>query len=164
MGCRSSIARTMITGMTSRPPTMSELLKDEYFRGMMHRNIVLPSNLTSSTLSPPFALWRLTDDSRWQRGQYQTYAEAFAAMRRQLARDNTLDVAIVSKRKMFPPPIGFKWNQRHFSWCARCRRPSTFRLRYTHHALRGVETTMDESVRCFYCGIRQVALPRYKPR
>lgn len=154
----------MITGMTSRPPTMSELLEDEYFRGMMRRRLVLPDNLTGPTLSPPFLLWRLTTDGRWQRGQYADYADAFRAMRKQLEKDDTADVAIVSKRKMFLPPIGFKWNQRQFSWCARCRRPSTFRVRYTHHAMRGVETTTDESVRCFYCGIRQVALPRCKPR
>lgn len=150
--------------MSLRPPSLSELLTDPYFARMMRRNIVLPSNLTAPTLSPPFALWRLTDDSRWQRGQYQTYAEAFAAMKRHLARENTLDIAIVSKRKMFPPPIGFKWSTRQFSWCARCRRPSTFRTRYTHHAMRGVEMTTDESRRCYYCGIRQVALPRHKPR
>lgn len=143
---------------------MRELLRDEYFRGMMQRNLVLPSNLTSSVLSPPFLLWRLTTDNRWQRGEFSTYVDAFNAMRRQLKKDDTADIAIVSKRKMFPPPMGFRWNRREYTWCARCRRPSTFRVRYTHHAMRGVEITTDDSIRCFYCGIRRVALPRHSPR
>jgi len=143
---------------------MSELLEDEYFRAMMRRNLVLPTNLTSPSLSPPFLLWRLTTDNVWQRGQYHTYADAYRSMKKQLEKPTTADVAIVSRRKMFPPPIGFKWKAGRFPWCARCRRPSAFRLRYTHHATRGVEITTDESVRCFYCGIRRVALPRYSPR
>lgn len=150
--------------MTSRPPSLGQLLEDEYFARMMRRNIVLPENLTAPTLSPPFALWRLRDDGRWQRGQYQTYADAFRAMKKFIAMPTTADLSIVSKRKMFPPPIGFRWNTRLYSWCGRCRRPSTFRTRYSHHALVGVAMTTDESRRCYYCGIRQVALPRYSPR
>lgn len=143
---------------------MRELLKDEYFRGMMRRNVTLPSNLTSPTLSPPWMLWRLTDGGLWQRGQYTDYADAFRAMRKQLEKPDTADVSLVCKRKMFLPPIGFKWNTSRYQWCARCRRPSTFRVRYSHHALKGADLTTDESIRCFYCGIRRVAMPKSKPR
>lgn len=152
------------SSMTLRPPTLTTLMEDKYFRQMMRRNLVLPANLTPPTLSPPFLLWRLTTDGKWQRGQYRTYADAFEAMKKYLAREDTADLSIVSKRKMFPPPIGFRWNVHRFSWCARCRRPSTFRTRYSHHALRGVDITYDDSQRCFYCGIRRVALPKYMPR
>jgi hypothetical protein len=152
----------MIHGMTTRPPAMADLLKDPYFRGMMRRAVQLPPNLTSPTLSPPWALWRLTTESKWQRGQFPTYADAYRSMRKQMEKEDTLDVCIVSKRKMWAPPIGFKWNVRQYTWCARCRRPSIFRTRYKHHALQVL--TYDESQRCYFCGIRRVALPRHAPR
>lgn len=148
----------------NRPPAMRMLLKDEAYRGMMRRRPRIPDNCTLEMLSPAWQVWVLTTADRWRRGEFRDYGDAFRVMRDKLKDDTTQDVTIVSKRFLMPPPIGFKWSWRKYPWCPRCRRPSTFNLHYSHRNLKGVELTFDEPNRCFYCGIRQAAFPRYFPR
>jgi hypothetical protein len=147
----------------NRPPTMRMLLQDETFREMMRRRPRIPGNLTRPELSPPWQVWVLTGAEKWRRGEFPTYSDAFAVMRAKLKDESILDVSLVSKRFLMGPPPGFKWQSRKYPWCPRCRRPSLFLTKYSHRNLRDVEVTFDEPIRCFYCGIRQAAFPRYVP-
>lgn len=146
------------------PPDIRTLMKDPLFRKMMRTRPRMPETAVDPRIPPAWMLWVLGDDEKWKRGQYRTYDDAYKKMKSFLEKDSTIDAAIVSKRIMFPPPVGFKWQSRKFPWCARCRRPSMFTEALTHRALGHAEFTMDEPIRCWYCGIRQVALPRHFPR
>lgn len=148
----------------NRPPDLRTLIKDKYYKGMLQRNPRMPANLTRPELSPPWQVWVLTTSEKWRKGEFPSYTEAFRVMRDKLKDEASLDVCIVSKRFLMPPPIGFKWQSKKYPWCPRCRRPSTFTLAFGHRNLRNVQLTDDESYRCFYCGIRQAAFPRYAPR
>lgn len=147
------------------PPTMRDLLTDEYFRGMMRRRPRLPENLIRpGLLTPPWAVWIEMTDGKWRRGKFDDYADAYRKMKEYLNREDCLDVAIVSQRFMMPPPIGFKWQWRKYPWCARCRRPSTFFQRWTHRAVNSPELLDSQPERCHFCGICKSALPRHSPR
>lgn len=148
----------------NRPPSLRMLLRDEFYRGMMRKRPKVPSNLLRPELSPAWQVWVLTESEKWRRGEFASYDEAFTVVRVKLKQEGILDVALVSKRYMMPPPIGFKWQWRKYPWCPRCRRPSLFTVKYNHRNLRDVDVTFDEPIRCFYCGIRQAAFPRYTPR
>lgn len=139
-------------------------MQDEYFRAMMRRRPKLPANLIRPDLSPPWRLWALTTGDKWKSGRFDTYDEAYAKMRELLKKESIDDVAITSVRFMMPPPIGFRWSSRKYPWCARCRRPSTFFYRLQHRAVDFEEIVTDEPMRCFYCGIRQAAIPKHSPR
>ena len=148
-----------------QPPDMRRLLRNTTFRQMMTRQPRIPANLLNPDLSPPWQVWVLKTDGIWQRGKYQNYTDAYNMMRRKLKDGRVADIAVVSMRYLMPPPSGFRWNSRAFPWCPRCRRPSLFRERYDHRALPDdCELTLDEPLRCFYCGIRRAAFPRYRPR
>jgi hypothetical protein len=148
----------------NRPPELRMLLQDQYFKQMMRRRPRIPSNLTRPELSPPWQVWVLTTTERWRKGEFHSYDDAFRVMREKLRDEGTMDVALVSKRFLMAPPIGFKWQWKKYPWCPRCRRPSVFKLSYGHRNLRGVQLSDDEPMRCFYCGIRQAAFPHYTPR
>lgn len=146
----------------NRPPTLRVLLEDPIYKGMIRRRPKLPANLQRDMLSPAWQVWVLTESERWRKGEFPTYDDAYRVMKKHLDREDILDVAVVSKRYLMPPPLGFRWQARKYPWCPRCRRPSLFTVSYNHRALRGVEAvTFDEPLRCFYCGIRQAAFPRY---
>lgn len=132
---------------------------------MMRRVPRIPANLTLPGMTQPWHVWVMKTDGKWQRGRYHTYADAFKLMKTKLADEHVADVSIVSIRWLTPPPIGFRWKSGQYPWCPRCRRPSLFQQAYDHRALpRDAELTYDEPMRCFYCGIRQAAFPRYSPR
>lgn len=139
-------------------------MEDEFFRGMMRRRPRLPSNLLRPGMSEPWHVWVLMDNDRWKRARFHTYDESYAKMKALLKRGDVVDVSITSIRFMMPPPIGFNWSNRRYPWCARCRRPSTFLYRLEHRAIDFEEINTDEPMRCFYCGIRQTAIPTHSPR
>lgn len=145
-----------------RPPDMRTLLEDPVYAAFTRRRPKLAPHLTHPSLSPAWQVWVLTTAEKWRKAEFSTYDECYALMRKQLALTTVSDVAIVCKRRMVAPPDGYVWSD-HFPWCARCRRPSSFTIKYNHRALRGHEVTYDEPFRCFYCGIRQAATPRYSP-
>lgn len=146
------------------PPDIRTLMQDPSFKKMMRTRPKMPDCLTSDSLPPAWHVWVWTTDERWKRGRYRTYDEAYRKMREQLELETVADVSVVSIRRFFVPPQGFKFQPRKFPWCARCRRPSTFLEQEFHRALGRAETTLDEPFRCFYCGIRRVALPTHSPR
>lgn len=145
------------------PPTIHELMDDPIFAKMMRTRPRIPENLIHSTLSPAWNLWLLTTDDKWKRGRYANYEDAYRKMRELITDRHTADISIVSVRFMMAPPRGFVWRPRRNPWCARCRRPSLFLEDYNPRSLRDSDITFDESIRCFYCGIRSVALPKYSP-
>lgn len=155
------IVRRVLT--MNLPPDMRTLMADPAFAKMMRTRPRVPANLVRPELSPMWQVWVLTGDDHWRRAQCETYDRAWQVFRRQLENDSVQDVAIVNVRQFSPPPAGFKWAYRKYPWCARCRRPSLFLERHNHRALTSSVITHDEAYRCFYCGIRQVALPRYSP-
>lgn len=168
-----------------KPPGIRELLEDPAFRKYMKQVPVLPKPLR---WGHPWRLWALTTSDRWRKGEYVTYREAWSAAVKCIKdRDLYADVAIVSRRYFFNPPgevqeykvrvnnkpgpvietryrwvPTFTWDDLNFTWCWRCRRPSEFSWRSsTHHALRGMPALAeDDPYRCYYCGIRQSAMPK----
>lgn len=148
-----------------QPPDLRRLLKDKVFRRMMTRQPHIPDNLTREGSTPPWHVWLLTTSGTWKRGRYHTYSDAYNLMRRKLRDESVEDIAIVSVRYLMAPPVGFRWNYHQYPWCPRCRRPSLFFERYEHRAVKSIpDVYVDEPFRCFYCGIRRAAFPRYLPR
>lgn len=146
------------------PPDMRTLLNDPAFRKMMRTRPRMPATLTAPSLPPAWHVWVYCTNEKWKRGRYSTYDEAYRKMREQLELDTVVDVSVVSIRRFFEPPTGFKFQPVKYPWCARCRRPSTFQEQEFHRALGNAELTMDEPFRCYFCGIRKVALPTHSPR
>lgn len=155
----SDVALTLIT-----PPNIRVLMEDAAFRKMMRTRPRLPANLLRPQLSPPWLVWVLTTGGKWKKGNFSTYDEAYKKFKEMLEREGTEDVCITSKRFLMPPPEGFRWQSSKFPWCPRCRRPSLFQYKLNHRGIDFPEIVTDEPIRCFYCGIRQGAFPRYSPR
>lgn len=162
----SHVTRT-ISGMALQlitPPTMRTLLQDDAFRKMMKTRPRVPASLVYAGSTPAWHVWVLMMNDKWKRGKFHTYDEAYRKMKDMLGRDDVQDVSVTCIRLMFAPPVGFDWQWEKYPWCARCRRPSLFFERLTHRAINFEQITYDEPYRCFYCGIRKVALPRHSPR
>lgn len=142
---------------TRKPPTMRELLQDPIYRKMM----VTPPN-------PPAFNWSvfaLKTDGRWTGKTVAGYGEAFSILKVLLKQaENFVDVALVSKARLFEPPVRFNWESLTFSWCGRCRRPTTYKRDQGLHALRSAPIlSTDEPYRCYFCGMRKVNQPHYQP-
>jgi hypothetical protein len=162
MVCRQDTDNHKGWGM--KPPSIRELLQEESFKRMMKTIPALPDTLT---WGDPWQLWGLTHAEKWRTAKFPTYADAWRkAVQMIREKDIYQDVCVVSRRVFFPPPAGFVTHEYSGEWCGRCRRPSFFwRLPESHHALRNQPAlTDDEPFRCYYCGIRQVAMPRYEKR
>lgn len=154
--------------MTTRlliPPTMGELYRLPVYRKFISKNVRLPENVQHG--NPWMLIVRRVpeyDGPVWGKKLVPTYKEAFYAMREMLDTPTVEDVAIISRRVLFGPPPGFEWQSRKFPWCGRCRRPTQFRFMLKHPALNGAPVlTYDEPFRCVYCGMREAAMPRYRP-
>lgn len=145
-----------------KPPDIRTLLEDPTFAKFMRTRPRMPANATHPSMPPAWAMWVLLDTDKWRTAEFRVYDDAYKKMKQLLKNDRVVDLSIVSKRVMMPPPEGLSWAGRQ-RWCGRCRRPSLFRTSLGHRALRGAELTLDDPERCFYCGIRLVALPRYSP-
>lgn len=142
------------------PPTIHELLSDDVMRRYYTRVPRLPATLQ---WGDPWMVWATDHEGRWGSKMFPGYRVAWEKafeMIKNTARYR--DVAIVSRRVLFAPPAHAVWPAK-FDWCSRCRRPSEFRERSPqHHALRGLPVlTEDSPRRCYYCGIRRVAMPWY---
>jgi hypothetical protein len=167
---------------------MRDLMDDEVFRGYMEATPPLVAEHRLLQIPGAWRLWVRGTDDRWRTKRHDSYPIALAQMTTLLARPEVDDVAITSLRVFFGPPgkwvkvkrrypgrgdqpstvrieekwvPTFAWDDAYYDWCARCRRPSTFRALYEdHHAMRlqPVMTT-DDPARCVFCGIRRVALP-----
>lgn len=146
------------------PPTMKVLLEDDTFNKFMRRVPKLPANLLHTYGNPPWLIWAEFENGTWKKKGVGEYADAYRLMRKLVKSSKVRDVSLVSRRMMFAPPMDFNWQHRKFPWCARCRRPSMFRFNLQHRAIEIQDYTFDEPYRCYYCGIRQAALPRHSPR
>lgn len=170
------------------PPTIRDLMDDEVFREYMTTPPPLEQEHRLLQLPGAWRIWVKTTDARWKTRLHDTYTGALTQMTGLLARTEVDDVCITSRRVFFGPPGTWKkfkqrvpargtipaqvkivekwvptfaWDDAYFSWCARCRRPSSFRELYAdHHAIRlQAIVTAEDNVRCVYCGIRALALP-----
>lgn len=156
--------------MKRRPPTTVQLGRD----ARPHPAL---------TTGHPYGIWLHMDDGRWKTGTFATYEDAWTVFRRAFKTSTVRDVSLFSRRVFFGPPgewrkfkrrrkdggfdiverwvRTFAYHTPGLEWCGRCRRPSSFRMLFPdHHALRRQPClTVDEPLRCWYCGIRHVAMP-----
>jgi hypothetical protein len=148
------------------PPSWEELMDNEVYASWAKRRPKLPVNLSHG--EPWMIVARRhseTPGATWATKRMPVYDDAFRRARRMLATHDFEDIAIVSRRMLFRPPIGFTWNTSRYSWCGRCRRPSVFSFAWTHFALRGAPVLAEINIeRCYYCGAREVFAGRMKPR
>lgn len=167
-------------------PTIYELLDDPVYRRYMK---TVPRLIPTLADGNPWQVWALTKDDRWKGGQFPTYGDAWKVLVKAVRNHTAKDVAIVSRRQFFDPPgqwqdytakvqtsqgvqevVKERWVQTFnwdigFHWCGRCRRPTRFMhaTQQSHHALRRAIALSDEDTRrCLYCGIRQVAQPTFR--
>lgn len=170
-------------------PTIWDLLDDPVYAEYIQRVPDLTVTYGRTTRPHPaftqpgaWQVWARTDEGKWKTGKFNDYERALNVVERYTTRDNVEDVALVSRRVFYPPPgewykvriksptapprIEERWRRTFhwdsgLEWCARCRRPVSFRtLNATHHALRQQPVvTDDDPRRCPYCGIRQSAIP-----
>lgn len=169
-----------------KPPTLHDLLSD--YPDVFPAYMADPVGLTSPVgLTRPGAwrLWAATAKGGWLTKVYDAYP--WNSVQKLLNDTRVRDVSIVSTRVFFGPPgmweeykvkvpargttparievrerwvPTFHWDT-GLDWCARCRRPSLFRVwSADHHALRLQPCLADDSPqRCYYCGIRRAAMP-----
>jgi hypothetical protein len=155
------------------PPTLRELVRDPIYRPYFTHRPKLYACQARVDARPWAVYGRLMvadEDAapRWRAGTYRTYHDAFAVVKDALRNDQTYtDVALVSRSVLYHPPVGLVWTRwgARLEWCGRCRRPTYYRKRPNHHALRHAPVlTSDEAYRCYYCGMRRVAQPGYRVR
>lgn len=149
--------------MLNRPPNIRTLMEDPVFAKFMRTRPRMPASALDPRIPPAWVVWVLTSTDKWQKKEVRSYDEAYRIFKKLLPSSRVQDIAIVSKRVMLGPPVGYSWSSSKFPWCARCRRPSLFLESLSHRALGAAEFTEDEPIRCYYCGIRRAALPRYVP-
>jgi DNA-directed RNA polymerase subunit RPC12/RpoP len=142
------------------PPTIHALLDDPVMRAYYRQVPRLPATLE---WGDPWMIWARTPTNQWGKKLFPTYAAAWSRAVECIKDPARFsDVAVVSRRFFYPPPAHATW-ERGQEWCSRCRRPTEFRYRdETHHALRGAVLGEDEPFRCYYCGIRRIAMPEYE--
>lgn len=136
---------------------------DPIFRMYYCRRLTLPDSLQ---WGEPWQLWAVNHDGQWGMRMYADYGEAWGKLTKIYKDpDRFRDVTLVSRRVLHAPPPKLVWNAARYPWCSRCRRPSEFRERSPqHHALRLQPVlTDDEPRRCYYCGMRKIAMPVYYP-
>lgn len=148
------------------PPTWTELLDNQVYRTYVKKRPRLPVNVSHGF--PWLVVARRPESATrptWGLKMMGDYADAYYRVRDILAAGEFEDAAIISRRKLFAPPTGFRWNRSKFSWCGRCRRPSMFTNTTRHHALRNAPALATEDAnRCHFCGAREIFAARFSPR
>ena len=150
------------------PPTFCDLVADPVYRVYVKRLPVLPVNVRHGY---PWAVYAQrhpnVSGAKWAGKMHTTYADAFRQAVDLLKKVNDdgvkiwVDAAVVSRRTLIGPPVGFRWDTGRFSWCGRCRRPSLFTHVETHHGLRNAPALATENIeRCYYCGAREIFASR----
>ena len=143
------------------PPTMGELLRLPAYRRMMTRIPRLEDNYGKLP-----GTWRLIlhlDTGVWKGVNYDTYSEAWDALRSRISHSRVEDIALISRRKVFPLPNEMKtsgplWDPA-LTWCGRCRRPSTFPVTLGHRNVPNLLSgTATPAKRCYYCGVKETYL------
>lgn len=148
------------------PPTLRELREDPIYARYIGRNPRLPENVRGGMPWQIVARRHVeAPGSTWALKLMPSYADAYRRVLRMIEDTQWEDMAIVSRRTLFKPPVGFTWDEGRFRWCGRCRRPTLFRFMRSHPALKNAPVlTDDEPFRCYYCGMRQVAQPTFSRR
>ena len=142
-----------------KPPSLRQLLDDPIYRAYMKTIPDLSANLT---IGNPWAVWVRKVEGTWAGAMFHTYRDAWPVVVKAVRDSRYEDVALVSRRQLFPPPPSFYWDEMYYQWCGRCRRPTSFAIRPRHHALRLAPVlTLDDPYRCYYCGMRRCAMPAY---
>lgn len=139
---------------------MHALLDDPAYRRQFKTIPRLPESLQ---WGQPWAVWARRVDGGWRGALTATYRDAWGVVVKAVRSPLYEDVSVVSRRMLFDPPADVVWDEVYFSWCFRCRRPSSFIVRPDHHALRGAPARITDPTeprdRCYYCGMRIVAMP-----
>jgi hypothetical protein len=162
-----------------KPPTLRSLVEDPAFRHYMKTLPALPNNISWGT---PWAVIALRTDGKWMMGKYALYPHAWQMTVRLMRDDHIEDVSLVSRRRLFLPPTrteDYKVRVKKpssgrvviekrtrvvpilahlivypYSWCVRCRRPSSFELFTSHHAIPRSVPIDPTAPRCTFCGMR----------
>ncbi len=149
-----------------KPPTWFELMDDDVYRAYARKRPRLPVNVSYGT--PWVIVARRPENSSrptWALKMMDDYALAYHRSKTIMATGDYEDIAIVSRRKLFKPPVGLMWDDTRFSWCGRCRRPTMFREMYKHPMMRHfAAVSLDESRRCYYCAAREILAGRFMMR
>lgn len=144
------------------PPTIRELLDVPEYKRYFLQAPRIPDHLTRDGAAWQVWVRVAKEDAKvaWRGTKHGTYRDAIGAVSVALKLPSMLDIAVVSRRLSFMPPDTLTHlipRGRTMDWCRRCRRPSSFDVRYTHHALVGAPAiTNDDPERCFYCGGRRI--------
>lgn len=149
------------------PPSWLELLEDDVWSSYVRKRPRLPENIQHG--SPWLIVARRFEEmpgARWATKLMPEYVDAYKKVHRLLRSGQWEDVSIVSRRKLFKPPVGFTWNANKFQWCGRCRRPTLFRVCSQHHALPFLKQIpeAEPDYRCYYCGVRHEFNGKHYPR
>lgn len=143
-----------------KPPHLAALLEDPVYRAYMKTVPWLAPNLR---LGQPWAVWARKATGSWAGGKFESYREAWSVTLKYMRHPSIEDVAIVSRRQLYAPPELLWWDEFHYHWCWRCRRPSSFGIRPIHHALRDSPVFNPETPdRCYFCGMSRSAMPGYR--
>lgn len=154
------------------PPTLIELLRDPVWRKMFTTAPALASSQRLPS-AMPWSVYVVTEAPerpagvRWRVVRCPTYPDAYQRVRRLLSAPvpDQLDLCVTSRGVEYAPPPGFDWRRRwplvDLEWCARCRRPSSFRPTHGRHALIGSPVVRPGVRRCYFCGIAVDGMFRY---
>ena len=148
------------------PPTIFELIEDPVYKSYLANRPRLHPNLKWGNPWQVVALRRKHKKKPpWVVAMRPDYTAAIQTFKDLRNTGKFKDISIISRRKLFGPPHDFDWDD-HFVWCARCRRPSLFRLHTadTHHGLRGLPLgiSLAGRHRCFYCGAAKDYMDQFR--
>lgn len=155
-----------------RPPTLHDLVKIPQYRDYLR---ILPEMPEGVDLNNPWQVWARKVEAGWTSRLCTDYTTAYAIVRYLLRQtDKYDDVCIVSRSVLFGEPgrlvvtagsytefvsdFHGAWDPDLYPWCARCRRPTVYRVyQAVHRALRTAPViSADEPFRCYYCGARRI--------
>lgn len=142
-----------MTQTLRHPPTLRSLLEDKrynkYFLTVVKQNKAIQRD--------PWLIMAVTPEEKWARTTKPTWKDALHKGLELLDNPRFRDIAIISRPRIFKTP---EWAHEMLEpgedWCGRCRRPTLFNLYARRHpALRDVPVIVENTNRCYFCGMRE---------
>lgn len=144
--------------------TLRELLREDPIYKQWFMKV---PKITVAGNTPPWRLFvQMEEGGRWATAILPSYPKAYAALKLRLP--DLYDATIHSRRQHFAPPVVRIGDKKHrmpmpegHEWCELCRRPVVFKY-FSKHPNLGIVS--HDYLRCTICGMRQVAMKRYRSR